>query len=244
MQLIIDELAQRWAREPRLRQSIVAWRWFAGAAHEGLQQAAQRLGVAAQIDIDGLCRAFFDWVRLIELHAHLEPRDPLDFRHAMAALLAQQLFATQGHGHIAGLLTIEADGMPAATAAAAQTMTATVTAAMPAATAAAAAAAATAAEAPAGAVGAATSVSAGTLITSLALTLLQALRLQLGAPALRPDPGTAASWASYLENAAQDPATAIGYLDQMCGLEPQWTAPAQIDARPALQRAGTDLRHG
>lgn len=238
MQLIIDELAQRWAREPRLRQCIVAWRWFAGAAHEGLQQAAQRLGVAAQIDVDGLCRAFFDWVRLVELHAHLEPRDPLDFRHAMAALLAQQLFATQGHGHIAGLLTIEADAMPAATAAAAQTMTATVTAAMPAATAAAAA------DAPAGAVGATSSVRAGTLITSLALTLLQALRLQLGAPALRPDPGTAASWASYLENAAQDPSTAIGYLDQMCGLEPQWTAPAQIDARPALQHAGAGLRHG
>ena len=34
---------------------------------------------------------------------------------------------------------------------------------------------------------------------------------------------------------AQDPAMAICYLDQMTGLEPVWSAPTLISARPAMR---------
>lgn len=78
---------------------------------------------------------------------------------------------------------------------------------------------------------------AATLITHLVLRLLQALRLQVGAPALLIDPLLPQYWNSYLENVAQDPATAICYLDRMTGLEPVWDTPTLIGARPAMRAA-------
>ena len=80
-----------------------------------------------------------------------------------------------------------------------------------------------------------TGATPGTLITSFGLTLLQALRLQIGAPPFELDPDLPQYWPSYLENAAQDPTSAIGFLDKMTGLAPVWHAPGLIDARPALQ---------
>lgn len=76
---------------------------------------------------------------------------------------------------------------------------------------------------------------AATLITELVLGLLQALRLQIGAPPLSIDAALAQYWNSYLENVAQDPATAICYLDRMTGLAPVWDTPTLIGARPAMR---------
>ncbi len=227
--LILHELADQWAREPQLRQRCVAWRWFAVAAHDALHQAARRHDMAMRIDTQRLCRAFFDWVRMVELHEHLEARNGLDFRHAMAGLLLQQLFTVQGSGSAPTLIELQPDGGGTGTAA--------VTAASAATTTTTATATGSRSSSGASAGGGSGSTASGTLFTSLALTLLQALRQQTGAAALVIAPGSAASWSSYLENATQDPATATCYLDQMCGLAPQWQAPGQIDARPGMQGA-------
>lgn len=194
--LILDGLRDSWAQAPGLRNRAVAWRWFEPASRSALQQAADRHAMAITIDRENLSRAFFDWVHAVDLHDWLEPRNPLDFRHAMAGLLLQHLFTAQGASdHRRPLLQCQAidDGAHAS-------------AAVP-----------------------------GTLITSFGLTLLQAMRLQIGAEPFELDPELPQYWPSYLENAAQDPTTAIGFLDKMTGLAPVWHAPGLIDARPALQ---------
>ena len=136
------------------------------------------------------------WVQAVDMHDWLEPRNPLDFRHAMAGLLLQHLFTAQGASeHRRPLLhwhpIVDNRDYTGATP--------------------------------------------GTLITSFGLTLLQALRLQIGAPPFELDPDLPQYWPSYLENAAQDPTSAIGFLDKVTGLAPVWHAPGLIDARPALQ---------
>ncbi len=78
---------------------------------------------------------------------------------------------------------------------------------------------------------------AGSLITSVVLTLLQALRLQAGAPTFTPDVRLPQYWDSYLENAAQQPATAICFLDRIAGLEPVWQTPTLLGERPAMRAA-------
>ncbi len=78
---------------------------------------------------------------------------------------------------------------------------------------------------------------AAMLITRVVLGLLQALRLQAGAPVVSIDASLPQYWNSYLENVAQDPAMAICYLDQMTGLEPVWSTPSLIGARPAMRAA-------
>lgn len=88
-----------------------------------------------------------------------------------------------------------------------------------------------------GAHGGAHSAIAGSLITSLVLTLLQALRLQAGAAAFTPDERLPQYRDSYLENACQQPTTAICYLDQIAGLEPVWQTPTLISERPAMRAA-------
>ena len=153
--LILEGLRDSWVQAPDLRNRAVAWRWFEPASRTALQQAAERHAMAITIDQEGLCRVFFDWVQAVDMHDWLEPRNPLDFRHAM--------------------------------------------------------------------------------ITSFGLTLVQALRLQIGAPPFELDPDLPQYWPSYLENAAQDPTSAIGFLDKMTGLAPVWHAPGLIDVRPALQ---------
>ena len=194
--LILEELCRTWALAPALRTRIVAWRWFETASRTALQQAADLHSMAITIDEDTLCRTFFNWVHAVEMHEWLEPRDPLDFRHAMGGLLLQNLFTAQKTTREGPRLvcwqTTDSNSDDAQ--------------AVP-----------------------------GALITSFVLTLLQALRLQLGAPAFVLDPELAQYWHSYLENAAQDPATAICFLDKMTGLAPVWEAPGLIDARPALQ---------
>jgi hypothetical protein len=196
--LILEGLRDTWALAPDLRTRVVAWRWFATASQAALQQAADRQVMAITLDDDRLCRVFFDWVRAVDTHAWLETRDPLDFRHAMAGLLLQQMFAAQRTPHHdADLLrwqkTGDSSDYPGA---------------LP-----------------------------GTLFTSFVLTLLQAMRLQMGAPAFELDADLRQYWHSYLENAAQDPSTAICFLDKMTGLTPVWQAPESIDARPAMQAA-------
>jgi hypothetical protein len=195
--LILEGLRDAWSREPGLRANVVAWRWFENASKSALQQAAALRAMAITLDDLGLCRAFFEWARSVETHERLERRNPLDFRHAMAGLLLQQLFAVQ-HGAAQGAAGLmRCDGIDSGTGS--------------------------------------PQAAAGTLLTSFVLTLLQALRLHMGAPAFVLDPETPTFWNSYLENAAQDPATAICFLDQMTGLEPVWPSPHLISARPGMQ---------
>ncbi len=78
-----------------------------------------------------------------------------------------------------------------------------------------------------------------TLLTGFVLTLLQAFRIQAGAPALPTDlvDTKGPYWSSFLENVTEDSKTAIAFLDQMCGLQPVWQSPSLIESRPAMQRA-------
>ena len=73
--------------------------------------------------------------------------------------------------------------------------------------------------------------------TGMALTLLQAWRLQAGAPPLVLAPVSSASWRAFREPAAETPAVAIAFLDQLCGLEPDWQTPMLVGSRPAMLRA-------
>jgi len=78
---------------------------------------------------------------------------------------------------------------------------------------------------------------AATSITVIVLSLLQALRLHAGVPKAAVDAELQLYWSSFLENAAQQPATAICYLDRMMGLEPVWSTPTLIGERPAMRAA-------
>ncbi|MES2979989.1 MAG: hypothetical protein V4731_16320 [Pseudomonadota bacterium] len=71
------------------------------------------------------------------------------------------------------------------------------------------------------------------------MTLLQAWRLELGAPALviAPELMQGRPWASFLENVREDSSTAIGFVDQLSGLEPVWQYPTLIESRPAVKKA-------
>ena len=75
--------------------------------------------------------------------------------------------------------------------------------------------------------------------TRTVLTVLAAWRGALGAPALQvqPQDRQSASWASYVENVAQDPCIAIPFLDTFTGVEPAWQYPLVIGERPAMSRA-------
>lgn len=75
------------------------------------------------------------------------------------------------------------------------------------------------------------------LYTGMALTLLQAWRLQAGAPALVLAPVPPVSWQALHEQTAETPAAAIAFLDQLCGLEPDWQTPMLAGSRPAMLRA-------
>ena len=75
--------------------------------------------------------------------------------------------------------------------------------------------------------------------TRIALTLLAAWRSALGAPPLAPQVGDegSASWASFLENVAEDACMAVPFLDSFTGREPLWQFPLMISERPAMRRA-------
>jgi len=75
--------------------------------------------------------------------------------------------------------------------------------------------------------------------TRTVLTLLAAWRAALGAPTLQVQAQDrhSASWASYVENVAQDPCVAIPFLDTFTGVEPAWQYPLVIGERPAMRRA-------
>lgn len=89
------ELPLDWPQEPDLRLRVVRWRWFASAMQGVLERAAGRDGRMVRLNDDALCQAFFNWVQTLESQQHLEARDSVDFRHAMAGLLLQQLLAAQ-----------------------------------------------------------------------------------------------------------------------------------------------------
>jgi hypothetical protein len=72
------------------------------------------------------------------------------------------------------------------------------------------------------------------------LTLLQALRLQAGVPALKADEMGARGEAfrrGLRETVATDPDSVVACLDQLCGLEPQWGDAGLAASRPAMRRA-------
>lgn len=72
------------------------------------------------------------------------------------------------------------------------------------------------------------------------LTLLQAQRLAAGAPALAEEELRARGEAfrqGLRETVATDPDSAIAWLDQLCGLEPQWQDAGLAGSRPAMRRA-------
>lgn len=196
--LVLETLQKSWSLQSDLRHEIVRWRWFEPAFQAAMLQAAVRRSVAADVRGEVLCRAFFDWVHDIESQQHLEVVDPLDFRHAIAGLLLQHLFAAQFPALTQPvMLMLQDDG---------------------------------------GGDGA-SGATAGSLITSFVVTLLQALRLQAGAQTFKPDARLPQYWDSYLENAAQEPATAVCFLDRISGLEPVWQTPTLLDGRPAMRSA-------
>ena len=46
-----------------------------------------------------------------------------------------------------------------------------------------------------------------------------------------------ALWASFMENIIEDSYSAIGFMDQIFGLEPVWQSPTLIESRPAFKKA-------
>ena len=189
--LILEDLARTWAQNSDLRRKAVSWTWFRTAFQEALDAAAS--AAPSTSDDASLAPAFFAWAESVELHAHAEVHDPLDFRHFMCGLLLQKLLASQPPvvrpAHAFG-------GVPDA-------------------------------------------ASAGEAATRFALTLLQALRLNAGAAPFMLDAEFVSGprWASYLENVREDSSTAIGFLDQMSGLQPIWHSPTLVEARPAMKKA-------
>ena len=71
------------------------------------------------------------------------------------------------------------------------------------------------------------------------ITLLQAWRLHSGSSPLviNPELMQGALWASFMENMIEDSYSAIGFMDQIFGLEPVWQSPTRIESRPAFKKA-------
>ena len=78
----------------------------------------------------------------------------------------------------------------------------------------------------------------GFLYTNYCLCILAAVLEQEGTAltlmALADDLRT---WWSYRENASEDPARAVGFLDLFTGNEPNWFMPDQVSSRGAMKRA-------
>ncbi len=51
----------------------------------------------------------------------------------------------------------------------------------------------------------------------------------------------AAFWDSFRENASEDPSSALGFFDLICGREPNWEAPDVPWARPAMKKGAPAL---
>ena len=76
----------------------------------------------------------------------------------------------------------------------------------------------------------------GYAYTSFCLSVAAAILKEMGDEEPEPaqvadDPGF---WNSFRENTLEDPETAIGFFDLVCGEEPNWTAPAVPWLRSAL----------
>lgn len=77
------------------------------------------------------------------------------------------------------------------------------------------------------------------VLTRLALTFLDASRRSAGAAPLElaAKVDSPAVVASFYENVREDPALVSGFFDEFTGVDPQWSAAAQVADRPAIQRA-------
>jgi hypothetical protein len=53
----------------------------------------------------------------------------------------------------------------------------------------------------------------------------------------------AAFWDSFRENASEDPSSALGFFDMICGREPNWEAPDVPWLRPAMRKGQVTLAH-
>ncbi|MFZ5676739.1 MAG: hypothetical protein ACOZAM_27585 [Pseudomonadota bacterium] len=81
----------------------------------------------------------------------------------------------------------------------------------------------------------------GYAYTSFCLSVAAAILKELGADEPTPakvadDPGF---WSSFRENTHEDPETAVGFFDLVCGGEPNWAAPGVPWLRKAFAQQGT-----
>ena len=82
-------------------------------------------------------------------------------------------------------------------------------------------------------------------MTQIVLSVLREWRCALDEQ-YKQDPqlpdGSTSLWAGYLADTANDPASAVAYLDKFCGLEPDWHCPQLVLNRPAMRAALKSLR--
>ncbi len=81
----------------------------------------------------------------------------------------------------------------------------------------------------------------GYAYTSFCLSVAAAILKELGDDEPMPaevadDPGF---WSSFRENTHEDPETAVGFFDLVCGREPNWAAPGVLWLRKAFAQQGT-----
>lgn len=86
----------------------------------------------------------------------------------------------------------------------------------------------------------------GYAYTSFCLSVAAAILKEMGdeepAPAqVTDDPGF---WNSFRENTLEDPETAVGFFDLVCGEEPNWTAPGVLWLRKAFAQQGKLVTEG
>jgi hypothetical protein len=80
----------------------------------------------------------------------------------------------------------------------------------------------------------------GYAYTSFCLSVAAAVLKEMGDEEPKPaevtdDPGF---WNSFRENTLEDPETAVGFFDLVCGEEPNWTAPGVLWLRKAFAQQG------
>jgi len=80
----------------------------------------------------------------------------------------------------------------------------------------------------------------GYAYTSYCLSVAAAILKEMGDEEPKPaqvtdDPGF---WNSFRENTLEDPETAVGFFDLVCGTEPNWTAPGVLWLRKAFAEHG------
>ncbi|SHO67360.1 hypothetical protein SAMN02745172_04037 [Pseudoxanthobacter soli DSM 19599] len=232
-QELAHDLAGDLSAMPDLVHRVRSLRFFETHFRRTIKVIADRAGIALSVDRNRLVAAFLDWGDAVNRQRAVAAIDRRDYIVFSAGLLLEHLLAQRavsaaaprprpaGLGSAQRINSASASGLAADTGGASSSVAGVGNAEVPA------------------AIG---DIAAfwpeGFSTTAYCVAVLEAvLRQEAARPVVVGDTvDDLRTWWSFRENAAEDPRAAIGYFDLFVGNEPNWEAPANAGARPAIRQ--------